>query len=280
MTDDRIRSAEQFIWYNGRLLDRHRFAYHFTGGPAEHLLAALRPYQNPDGGFGHGLEPDIRAPISQPQPVELALWLLDEVDGYGEEMVSRILDYLPTVTTVDGGVPFTLPSVNRYPHGPWWESPDDPAASINPTGPIAGLLDRHGIEHPWLPPALDYCWESLSTLDKGGPYDLRAAVAFLDHVRDRDRAEAAVEPLGSLIHEHLDGGHVSLFDFAPEPSSVARRLFRDETVSAHLDALEAGQQADGGWTVGWPIWTPAAGFEWRSWVTVQSLRWLRAYDRL
>src|SRR5690242_2363253 len=123
MTNDRVTRAEQFVWLNGRLLDRHRFAYHFTGGSSEQLLAALRPYQNPDGGFGHGLEPDIRAPVSQPQPVELALWVLAEVDGYGDPMVSRILDYLPTVTTAEGGVPFTLPSVNPYPHGPWWESP-------------------------------------------------------------------------------------------------------------------------------------------------------------
>jgi hypothetical protein len=51
-------------------------------------------------------------------------------------------------------------------------------------------------------------------------------------------------------------------------------------IEASLDALAAGQQPDGGWTVGWPAWTEAAGLEWRTWVTVHNLGVLRAYGRL
>ena len=38
----------------------------FEDGPAEPVIEALRGYRNPDGGFGHALEPDVRCPSSQP----------------------------------------------------------------------------------------------------------------------------------------------------------------------------------------------------------------------
>lgn len=68
-----VAAAGVFILRNARLLDRHRFAWRFHAGPANAVLAALRPYQNHDGGFGHALEPDLRCVDSQPVPLEHAL---------------------------------------------------------------------------------------------------------------------------------------------------------------------------------------------------------------
>jgi hypothetical protein len=61
---------------------------------------------------------------------------------------------------------------------------------------------------------------------------------------------------------------------------MARRLFSDEVVEAHLDHLLAAQRPDGGWTVNFPAWTEAAGLEWRAFSTVHNLGVLRAYGRL
>ena len=60
------QAAENFIWNTARLVDRHRYAFLFKDGPAGPVIDALRGYRNPDGGFGHGLEPDIRSPERQP----------------------------------------------------------------------------------------------------------------------------------------------------------------------------------------------------------------------
>jgi len=100
--------AEEFIYNNARLLERQLFAYHFKGGSREHVLTALRAYENEDGGFGHALEPDIRCPESQPVPVQHALEFLDAV-GFDAEMVQRACDYLMTIATPEGGVPWLLP---------------------------------------------------------------------------------------------------------------------------------------------------------------------------
>lgn len=71
-------AAENFIWSTARLVDRHRYALLFEDGPAEAVVEALRGYRNPDGGFGHGLEPDLRCPSSQPAPTLYALEMLVE----------------------------------------------------------------------------------------------------------------------------------------------------------------------------------------------------------
>ena len=64
--------------------------------------------------------------------------------------------------------------------------------------------------------------------------------------------------------------------FAPEPDSLARVLFDDATVAAHLDHLARGQRGDGGWMFNWPAWSPAAEHDWRGFLTVDNLRLLRA----
>lgn len=50
--------AKQFILKTARPVERAEFLYHFYNGPKEAVVEALRPYQNTDGGFGHGLEAD------------------------------------------------------------------------------------------------------------------------------------------------------------------------------------------------------------------------------
>jgi len=283
-----LDAAEQFVWLNARLIDRLRFACLFRGGAREKVLAALAPYQNDDGGFGNALEPDLRGPISQPQPVEVALRIRDEVDAFSGPMVARALDYLVTVTSRDGGVPFVLPSVRPYPRAPWWQAPDDPPGGLNPTAAIAGLLHKHKTDHPWLGPATEFCWSGIQSLQTTDPYEARAVTVFLDHVPDRARAEAAFERVGRMILDQelvaLDpeapGEVHSPVDFAPDPDTLARRLFADELFERHLDHLVDSQQEDGGRHDHWQIWTKVTDPEWRGWMTVHTLRRLHAHGRL
>src|SRR5215469_9696007 len=153
-----LSKATDFMWRAARLLERHRFAFLFLDGEQQKVLEALRPYQNADGGFGNGLEPDVRAPVSQPVPTWTALCILDEAEAFDDPMVTRACEYLLSITTTEGGVPFVLPSVREYPRAPWWETVDQPLASLNPTAAVAALLHKHRIAHPWLTDATEYCW--------------------------------------------------------------------------------------------------------------------------
>ncbi|MBO0793074.1 MAG: hypothetical protein J2P36_19300, partial [Ktedonobacteraceae bacterium] len=269
---------------------RHRFSYLFLGGERQAVLDALHPYQNPDGGFGNALEPDLRGPLSQPIPGWTALCILDEINAFDNHLVHQVCTYLTTITTAEGGVPFVLPSANAYPRAPWWQSPDHPSAALNPTAAIAGLLHKHRVDHPWLARATAYCWDHISTLETTSPYEMRAILPFLDEVPERERAEQAFAHVGPKILEQrlvtLDpaaSGEMEVhtpLNFAPHPDSLARKLFTDEIIDAHLDALVAAQQEDGGWTFNWPTWTPAIEPEWRGSITIEALKTLRAYNRL
>lgn len=289
LTPGALEAAERFTWLNARLVDRLRFAHLFSGGGAAPVVAALRPYQNADGGFGNALEPDFRGPVSQPATVSQALQVLDEAGAFDDPMVGQVCDYLAGIATPDGGLPFVLPSVRPYPRAPWWQPESErPPGNLLPTGSIVGLLLAHGVSHPWVERAAEFCWREIDRLERAHAYEVRSAISFLDRVPDRPRAERAFAKLGPKV---LELGLVALdpaatgevhfpLDFAPAPSSLARGLFADEVIEAHLDALVAGQQPDGGWTFNWPAWTPVVEPEWRGAITVDTLRRLRAYGRL
>lgn len=284
-----LERARDFIWRNARLLDRHRFTRLFLNGPVEPVLTALRAYQNPDGGFGNALEPDKRCPDSQPIDQEVALRILDEV-GFSSptanDLASRVCDYLVTITRPEGGIPFVLPTVRPYPRAPWWDTDDDPPAAINPTASIAGLLHRSRNRHPWLDRATEYCWQRIVESSTSEMHDLAAITTFLEYHPDRARAEAAFVNVGERIlrvvafDPDAEGYVWGPLDAAPTPRSLCRRLFTDDLVAAHLDALTARQQPDGGWPISWPAPSPTAEWEWRGTMTIAALKTLRAYGRI
>lgn len=56
--------ARNFILTHTRLLERRLFEVCFAGASAASVGQVVRAYQNPDGGLGHALEPDVRCPES------------------------------------------------------------------------------------------------------------------------------------------------------------------------------------------------------------------------
>jgi hypothetical protein len=288
MTAPDVDRAAHFIAGNARVLDRRRFERLFRGGPAEPVRDAVAAYRNADGGLGQGLEPDCRDPHTQPGAIDLGLRILDETDAWDEALVSAICDWLAANAPADGGAVFVEPSVEGWPHAPWWTPPAERRVSLNMTGSIAGTLHRRGVQHPWLEQATELAWSLIDELASGDAYEVFGVLHFLQHVPDRARAQTSLERVGRLI---VDQGLVTLdpeasgeihtpLDFAPEPTSLARRLFDQPTIDAHLDHLARGQREDGGWMFNFLSWSPAAERDWRGHITVDALRVLRANGRL
>src|SRR5580658_2107833 len=126
--------AALFLTTNSRLLEQLRFSFLFQGGPPEPIVAALRAYQNEDGGFGHALEPDLRGPESEPVPIWTALGIYDEVGWLTPPIATPILRCLEGMSTPKGAVPFVLHDAIKNPHAPWWATkPGKQPASLNPT---------------------------------------------------------------------------------------------------------------------------------------------------
>ena len=253
---------------------------------------AVAAYRNDDGGFGHALEPDCRAPGSQPAAVALALRIMNETGAWDEDLVRGACDWLLAVAPAEGGAAFVEATLTGWPHAPWWVPEDGHPASLVATGMIAGTLHARGVRHPWLDGATEVMWNRIGKLGAvqgvAGGYEMFGVLGFLQYVPDRGRAREVFGRVGPLILEQklvaLDpeapGEVHGVLDFAPEPDSLARALFDDATVQAHLDHLARGQQDDGGWTFNWPAWSPAAERDWRGFLTVDALRVLRVNGRL
>lgn len=288
MTSPNIEAAERFMAANARVLDKRRFEHLVAGGAAGPVRDAIAAYRNADGGFGHALEPDSRCPVSQPLTIALALALLLESGVWDAELADGACAWLAAHAPAEGGAVFVEPSIKDWPHAPWMVPEDGAPASLITTGLLAGMLHEAGVTHPWLDRASELLWSRIDALTTTSPYDMRALLAFLDHVPDRARARAAVDRIGPMIFDQelvtLDPatqGEVHFpLDFAPLPSSAARPLFDIADIEANLDHLAGAQLDDGGWTFNWMAWSPAAALEWRGHMTVDAIRLLRANGRL
>ncbi|WP_296977159.1 prenyltransferase/squalene oxidase repeat-containing protein [Thermobacillus sp. ZCTH02-B1] len=282
--------ARAFLYENARLVDRRRYEFWFEGGPKEAVIAALRAYQNPDGGFGNALEADIRCPHSQPAATELALVMMDEIDLFDPEVLDGIIRFLRGITLPEGGLPFVFRNASDDACAPWWKTDRDDVPSINPTGRILALLYRQRVRtdifaEEWFRKNEDYVW---SVIERGQPTGYHDAVnwlAFLQHVPDRERALPHLAGLDvwlagteAIVRDPKAEGYVQkVLDWAPRPDSYAARFVTEAEVREHLEALLREQREDGGWPINWQTVSPGAELEWRGWLTVERLKTLRAY---
>ncbi|ATW50948.1 hypothetical protein [Streptomyces peucetius] len=291
-----LARAERFIWLTARVLEQRRFAHHFLGGSPDAVESALAAYLNEDGGYGHALEPDLRGPVSQPLHTGHALRVLDSIGRCGGMRVERMCRYLTDVSTKEGALPAVHPSQRGYPAAPFLPVVDDPPSELLATGPVVGLLHHNEVWHAWLFRATDFCWSAVDAIEKSHPYEIEAAVAFLDGVPDRPRAEAAADRLGRIAREqrlvalepgrlgdqpvapgYAPGEHHFAHDYARTPDSLARLWFTDEEMARSLEHLAGEQQQDGGWPITWREWAPGTALEARPIVTIEALRTLRAH---
>ena len=289
--DTLFTSGRDFILRQGRLLERRLFATRFEGAPAGGVVDVLRGYRNDDGGFGHGLEPDIRCPASLPIDVEVALHAMATAGTTDEQLVGGACDYLAKVAAEadsGGAVPPAFPVIETYPRAAHWtEWTYEPG--LNPTAGLVGVLRRLGAEHAWIDEATAWCWSQVEDAElPDEAHALSEVLAFLEHVPERGRAEAAASrvrdrlasaPLFKLDPE-AEGYGLSPLSFAPAADSRWRALFSDEIISAHLEHLAGQQEPDGGWPITWDPPSEASKLEWRGVVTLGALRTLTSYGRI
>ncbi|MGV9305860.1 hypothetical protein ACWDLG_20990 [Nonomuraea sp. NPDC003727] len=286
MDIDKVRA---FMAGHARLLDRRRFELLAGTGTPEATLAALEGYRNADGGYGWGLEPDLRSPESQPGAALHAFEVFEEAPS---PRAAQLCDWLETVTRPDGGLPFALPLTVPAATAPWWRDADTTTSSLQITAVTAAAAWRTAARdgavggHPWLARATAYCLEAIAALkEQPHAYVLAFAVRFLDtrpeHADLLDKLAAFIPPDGEL---RVEGGteeeKLRPLDFSPYPDLPSRRLFAKEAVAADLDRLAALQQEDGGWSVDYATVSPAGALEWRGATTVHAIDVLRRNGRI
>lgn len=281
---DSFHRARSFMYTEARLLERLLFAVRFEGAPSEPVGALIRAYQNPDGGLGHALEPDLRCPDSQPLFVAFGLQVLRDAGLRDRDLSLRLCSFLESVSDDSGFVPLILPSALNWPRAAHWDSLWEPG--INPTAEICGLLHYQGVEHPWLERATRACCDALLHEPPREAYALLSAARLVECLPDRELAATLAEKIAEALPQSdffiasasaTEYGLTPLH-FAPTPDSPLRRFFAQEQIDAHLAELAARQQEDGGWPITWdPPPGQACRSEWRGRMTLEAVSCLVAY---
>ena len=289
--------ARHFVAAKGRLLDAVLMQHALGCGSGADALVALAPYQNDDGGFGHGLEPDLRTPASTAIATSTAVQLLRRVKAPADHpMVRDTIEYLvATVDRTEGVWPIIGPEVDEAPHAPWWNYGPDLAAAwngfrFNPTADLLGALIDYAI---LVPPDLLRDLEArmlanvLAADRLAGAYDLMAAWRLAETAGLPAPLRDALTRLlaASLAAIAPDDPHVNYLELAPPASGPLGGLVAQHFAQATETAI-AGQRPDGNWA---PFWTwedvsPAGWFaaeaDWKSGLTRRTIEVLAAHDRI
>lgn len=275
-----FKKARDFIYSNATLLERSVFAYLFQSDTHANALMRvhlnLMGYKNPDGGFGHALEHDIRTPDSHPLALEYLLgWLVRDLNLPLGDTLAGTSAWLESVREPDGSLRNPA-SVRDYPHAPWW------AESGGQTIPdsIVGNLTKLGMSTPSLS-ATTREWVSKNlTLDAIRGVDwlfmLYHAFDYFMNVDDFPNVQtyraATIEQMRTLADKMPEKQYYVLLQFAPTPDSPVARAM-PKLVARSIDYLLSTQRDDGSWSDehGLSQWYPN--------VTIMALERLRTFGK-
>jgi hypothetical protein len=136
----------------GRPLEKALCTERFCGGSRRKVLEELLRFQNGDGGFGKGMEPDFRLPLSSPMATYAGtgqLSELDDLEGAKEPIKRAALYYEASFDEERMGWYVAPREVNDYPHAPWWHFHEQEGMTVidknwgNPSAGITAFLYKY-----------------------------------------------------------------------------------------------------------------------------------------
>lgn len=146
LSQEQLNAAQHFLETQGRPLELARFQHAFQDASAERVLTELSNFQNADGGFGHGLEPDLRTPESSALCTSVAFQLLRDlnVPATHPMVTSGIAFFLNTFDEQQASWRIIPKAAEQSPRAPWWYQQEREERfegfSLNPTAEILSYL--------------------------------------------------------------------------------------------------------------------------------------------
>ena len=272
-----MRKARDYVFTNGALWERALYSYLFDDGPLNRLHQCLLCYKNPDGGWGHGLEHDLKTPDSNPLALEYLLAVIREFNLPIGNLFDDTASWLEKQRKDDGSLKNPA-SIHDYPIAPWWTEWGGQTAPDS----IVGNLTKLELVTPSLAESTQKWVRANQTLEKIAANEwLFMAYHAFDYFMNVDdfpnvaayRA-ATTRNIVELAQKLPEKQYHSLFKFASDPKSDIAKALPDEVIQQALDHLAATQREDGGWADqhDLPQWQPMT--------TISALYALKNYERL
>lgn len=294
LSKENYLKARDFILINARMIERRLFEFHFANGNMNGVFHAVYAYRNPDGGFGHGMEPDTASPESQPLFSIMALETLDEVGYLTKEIIlNDFMPYFESITTEKGGIPWMFRPKSSYPCEEHFKTVKEWAA-LSTTAPLLGILEKYEIDIPWMKKAEQFVWSEFERIKDKHIFCYLCVprwLVFLKHTKSRDKAKKTINNLknwiladGIICEDKSDEGwglyeKPHSLNYAQSSESILYFLFTKETIESDLKELINRQKNDGRWNTWYGI-SEGTKLEWAGIQTLWALKTLKNYNKI
>lgn len=300
LSQKQFKTAQHFLETQGRPLELACFQHLFEGASAELVLNELNKFQNSDGGFGHGLEPDLRTPASSALCTSVAFQHLRDLNVPATHpMVSNGLDFFLRTFDKHQATWRIIPEVaEQSPRAPWWYQQEREERfeefSLNPNAEILGYLYdyQQAVPDDVIALVTERVFSALHATDRLEMHEILCLLRLLktETLAEDYKQEIVVKvkvELSDLARtpEQWQTYGLRPLQVATEPTSVFMAGLED-AVAANLDYDIRTQHASGCWEPLWQwddtypeAWTKARQ-EWSGVLTVDTLMTLQRFGRI
>jgi hypothetical protein len=242
--------------------------YHWRNGPAAEVISALATYQNDDGGFGKGLEVDIKAPVSNPFAARLAMQVMLMVPLDASSALSGPLKTWLVENQHDDGDWHFAPEVYESELAPWFAGWEFPA--LNPACCVAGLAHRLELTNPEMLDCVATLFTDKASTEEASGGEFYGMLPYVEYVESVDipNREAYVDALAQgILKTDAEGAYADaqhFFDHAISAGPMLVERLPVDLLARWTDILLSEPSEDGGWP------TPYDQ-AWRPWATASAM---------
>lgn len=288
-----IQHAVEFLKSKARPLEKAHYEFEFENGSRDQVLEELKLYQNEDGGFGNGLEPDFRCAASSALATTIGLQHLIRIGAdESESMVQNAIQYaLDTFNEEKMEWEIVPKEVESAPRAIWWNYGGDWPWG-NPSAEMTGLLHHYKglVPEDFLEKLTAH---AVSYINKEATNDFHELHCLVKLIKELPTEEAEkIRPrVREIAHHSVTTDPEKWHDYCLLPlqvvSSPTSFLYEDfnEIIPANIRHLASNQAEDGSWKPTWAwgrfedIWETAKQ-EWCGVLTLDNLKVLRAFDAI
>lgn len=298
LSSDQFLRARDFVKSEGRSLERVMFKYEYESGSADDVLMELKKFQNKDGGFGKGLEPDLRCEKSSALATTVALQVLSKVkSNQKNELISDCFRFFVNTYRSEGNGWEIIPrEADQYPRAIWWNYSGVTSLWGNPNAEILGYLyeypellsrDLLDIKQYLTDYAKNYLLQNCELTEM---HEMYCYVRLFERmpVNLRNQMENKLELFvenGVVKNPEERNGYCAVpLQIVDSPESYYYSKYSD-VIPFDLDQLIDSQTEDGSWEPNWSWgrfeeeWEHAKK-DWKGFITLNNLRILKSFDRI
>ncbi|WP_252504628.1 hypothetical protein [Sporosarcina sp. Marseille-Q4943] len=291
LSTEQYLQATDFLKSKARPLEKALFEFEFEDGSREQVLEELNVFQNEDGGFGNGLEPDFRCEASSALATTIGLQHLIRIGAdESEPMVQRAIQYvLDTFAEEKMGWEIVPKEVETAPRAIWWNYGGDWPWG-NPSGEMTGLLHHYKglVPEEFLEKLTAHAVAYINEEATNDFHELQCLVKLMREL-PKEEAEKISARVREIAHhcvttdpDKWHGYCLLPLQVASSPTSFLYEDFKG-SIPANIQHLASNQANDGSWKPTWAwgryedFWETAKK-EWSGVLTLDNLRVLKAFE--